>query len=299
MILDASELFKTKYTTSRGQARTKTSGCPDPAPGLITRRRRMPRIKRWFPVNHDINRDPEMWDLCNKFGDKALRCWLEILSIADRNEGDVPGTLNSISTAVGWAIRCRSTKTRRILDDMLTLNWLRFDECLKVTNYAKYHITRDSQKILLAPLPSEPSEPSEPIRSARSPSADLKGVKKKRELDPKIKEVTDRLYAAYPEKFKRCGVMAWIGEAQKYNFAADIIAAALKGFEPYAGTTHDWYPYLDKMIYGLDKNRNRDIHDIEHERNKQETAELAKDMFGDAQVKERAGPYRRRSVSRR
>lgn len=145
----------------------------NPAPGLFTGCgvERMPRIKRWFPVNHDINRDPEMWDLCDKFGEKALRCWLEILSIADRNEGDIPGTLNSISTAVGWAIRCKSTKTLRILNGIMTLGWVRIDDGLKVTNYAKYHKTREPQKILLGSLPSEPSEPSEPSNNKSTSAA--------------------------------------------------------------------------------------------------------------------------------
>src|SRR5688500_16955243 len=101
----------------------------------------MPRIKRWFPVSHDINRDPEIWEMESKFGGKALRVWLEILSIADRNDGDVPGELDSISTVVSWASRIRSTKGRQILDEMLTKGWLHVDGCLKVSKWSKYHRT--------------------------------------------------------------------------------------------------------------------------------------------------------------
>ncbi len=122
----------------------------------------MPRIKRWFPVSHDINRDPEMWDLCAKFGEKALRCWLEILSIADRNEGEIPGQIDSISTSVSWAIRCNTTKTRQILNEIMTLGWIKVDGGMKVSNYKKYHVTRDDYRLPKASHPSEPSEPSEP-----------------------------------------------------------------------------------------------------------------------------------------
>jgi len=125
----------------------------------------MPRIKRWFPVSHDINRDPEMWELCAKFGDKALRCWLEILSIADRNEGELQGSLNSISTAVAWAIRCKSAKTLRILNGMMTINWLHVDGCIKVTNWAKYHKTWEPKKLLDGSLPSYPNLPNLPYKN--------------------------------------------------------------------------------------------------------------------------------------
>jgi hypothetical protein len=52
----------------------------------------MPRIKRWFPVNHNINRDPEVWEMRRTIGEKSLSIWMEFLSIADQNEGQVPGS---------------------------------------------------------------------------------------------------------------------------------------------------------------------------------------------------------------
>ena len=46
----------------------------------------MPRLKRWFPVSHDINDDGQLWELTDEFGDRALRVWLEICSILDKTE---------------------------------------------------------------------------------------------------------------------------------------------------------------------------------------------------------------------
>jgi hypothetical protein len=311
MILDASEFFKTKYTTSRGQARTKTSGCPDPAPGLITRRRRMPRIKHWFHVSHDINGDEEVWELTDKYGVWGLRVWLQLLSIADRNEGVVKGDLRLLSRSMSklWGSNSRRYGTgwrvdraRMMLEWMANKHWISIEsDLIRISNWLIYNPHRDHKKSPSVSPPTYPilSSPSDPIRSTPSPSADSKMDGKKRELDPKIKEVTDLLFRKHREKFIKCRVMTWIGEAQKNSFPTDLIVETLKSFAPRAGEIENWYPYLDKIIYKLDKDRSRDIHDIEHERNKQETAELAKDMFGDAQVKERAGPYRRRSMSRR
>ncbi len=32
----------------------------------------MPRIKRWFPVSHDINADAEVWAMRKQIGEKKL-----------------------------------------------------------------------------------------------------------------------------------------------------------------------------------------------------------------------------------
>jgi hypothetical protein len=265
---------------------------------------------RYFPFSQEFNSDPEGWELTNTFGDRMLRVWLQILAIGDRNGGVIKGTPEQWAPVFARTVFSKNNQKwfRRDSETVLKAlrwfsekHWIRIregsDPALIIVNYAKYHKTRSEN----SPPPNHPnlSEPSEPLRSTHSPSADSKIVGKKRELDPKIKEVTDLLFRRHREKFIKCRVMTWIGEAQKNNFPTDLIAETLKSFAPRAAEIDNWYPYLDKIIYKLDKDRNRDIHDIEHERNKQETAELAKDMFGDAQVKERAGPDRRRSMSRR
>jgi hypothetical protein len=167
----------------------------------------MPRIKRWFPVSHDINRDPEMWDLEAKFGGKALHVWLELLSIADRNDGDIPGELDGISTAVSWASRIRTTKGRRILDDMLTRGWLHVDGCLKVSKWLEYHRTRGPNK-----APSEPSEPSEPSYPKKNTSVSPKGF--------------TEFWTSYPKKKSK-------GQAEKawksLNVTPELLETILNG----------------------------------------------------------------------
>lgn len=46
----------------------------------------MPIPKRYFKMSHEINNDPEVWELTETFGDRSLRLWIQYLSIFDRNE---------------------------------------------------------------------------------------------------------------------------------------------------------------------------------------------------------------------
>jgi hypothetical protein len=46
----------------------------------------MPSPKRWFAVSREINADPELWELEERYGPHALRLWLEILARLDEND---------------------------------------------------------------------------------------------------------------------------------------------------------------------------------------------------------------------
>lgn len=115
----------------------------------------MPRIKRWFPVSHDFNADPELWELTDAFGDRALRVWFECLSIADRNEGELPGPWIAYPSIL--AGRCKSTARHlRVVCEWLT-RWLDVDSqgIARVRNYAKYHRTQEQN-----PLPPDHTRPN-------------------------------------------------------------------------------------------------------------------------------------------
>jgi hypothetical protein len=49
----------------------------------------MPSPKRWFPVSREVNHDPELWEMTELYGDRALRIWLELLAWADKNDNHV------------------------------------------------------------------------------------------------------------------------------------------------------------------------------------------------------------------
>ena len=117
----------------------------------------MPKIRRWFHVSHDINGDEEVWVLRRTVGEKALSIWLEMLSIADRNNGFLLAqhTTDSALPAAyqahvrSVAGRCQATvrTVSAVYDFALSHLWLVQDPVLRVRNHAKYRITREDEKI--------------------------------------------------------------------------------------------------------------------------------------------------------
>lgn len=97
---------------------------------------------RYFPVSQDINADEEVWELTDKFGVSGLRAWLEILSIADRNNGALPGRWEKYPSIL--AGRCKSTTRHLVTVCQFITRWLVVDSqgIARVANYAKYHKTR-------------------------------------------------------------------------------------------------------------------------------------------------------------
>lgn len=191
----------------------------------------MPRSVRYFPVNHDINADPEVWELTDKFGDRALRVWLEILSIADRNYGQLDGTVD------GWAgvlMRVYSSRNPRWVNRDLEnlqnlLRWMsekgwitirersegdqkalreRSEPCLQIANYSKYHKTR-----------GENSSP---------PNLTYPNLTKPTPIVPKGDGHFDRLWNECPKKVgKGAAEKAWHKIKPDKELAEKIIAAMI------------------------------------------------------------------------
>ena len=129
----------------------------------------MPRIRRWHPVSHDFIRDPEVQDLRRRFGHWMSDVWLEMLSVADRNEGRIQGNAERIALGYSWIALESNRKARSIilnaLGFMVERGWIedRKDHFL-VRNYSEYHRTRkhiESHRGIKE-VPSEPSYPNEP-----------------------------------------------------------------------------------------------------------------------------------------
>lgn len=117
----------------------------------------MPRIKRWAPISHDFNRDPQVIQLRKDFGDWAALAWQEILFIADRNDGIVVGTVDQIARILapvslqmyqGRAANAARTILERFKDN----SWITIEQdCIRVVKWLNYHRIREHNQV-----PSEP-----------------------------------------------------------------------------------------------------------------------------------------------
>jgi|RhiMetdeSRZDD1v2_1073273.scaffolds.fasta_scaffold206633_3 hypothetical protein len=126
----------------------------------------MPRIKRYFPVSHDINEDPICWEMTERFGDRSLRMWLELESIADRNEAVIGPMSDSYSGVIAGKSHLSRIKVRSIWDFLVTKEKITPDAPHKWVNYSDFHTTREANENLEGKgkdsLPSEPSYPTYP-----------------------------------------------------------------------------------------------------------------------------------------
>ena len=191
----------------------------------------MPRIKRWFPVSHDINRDSEVWELCKEFGDRALRVWLEILSIGDRNDGNIPGWLAEPSPDLGRALADASRTTgqtvAKVSRRLMELSWIVPGKPARVANHWKYHRSQEREPEHKPIPPNLPSEPNllKSKRATQYPesfevSEEIKAWAKESGLsDPKTELEAFRDYhQAKGSTFKSwdAALRTWLRNAKKF-----------------------------------------------------------------------------------
>ena len=106
-------------------------------------------IKATFPVSQDFNRDPEVIELRQKFGDWMGFAWLEMLAIARRNGGKIPIGVEDLSDQLApislLKNHRRAAKIIRnsIVGFMSIKRWLivGFGEIL-IAKYLKYNRTQ-------------------------------------------------------------------------------------------------------------------------------------------------------------
>lgn len=167
----------------------------------------MPTITRWFRVTHDINSDPEIWELRERYTDRAALVWLECLSIADRNSGVIGP--RSDQTVNQLASKCRTTRAKvfNIVEWCLDRGWIAIgqapdanpmptrsrpdanpvstrsahDQYLRIANWRKYNKRRGDDESLSETSPSETPHPT-PKEQAAKPAAPVDKVK---EIGPK------------------------------------------------------------------------------------------------------------------
>ena len=157
----------------------------------------MPRIKRWFPVSHDINHNPFMRELAQRHGLAGWRIWLEILSIADRNEGLVDctsqGAVRRLSSAAESRFKVVSSVTEALFKAGSIVLQDPLNHVTRVVNYAEYHRTEERKKFPTRPDPTEPDltyikNKNKSMRVITRPPASKNS---KKETDPRIRPFID------------------------------------------------------------------------------------------------------------
>lgn len=143
----------------------------------------MPRIRRWFPVNHNINRDPEVWVMRQQIGEKALSIWLEFLSIADQHEGQIPGDYQPLIRSVSGTCQATVRTVSAVYQYAISKVWLKSEPTLHVVNYWNYHRHREPIKNFFGSLPSEPSEPKDTRKAAEAAPPKIKDIRPQTEYD--------------------------------------------------------------------------------------------------------------------
>lgn len=246
-------------------------------------------MAKYFPVSQDFNDDPETWQLTDEFGDRALRTWIEILSILDRNRNEWK-LVERWEFVLGKKLRMSPAKCRLIVGWMLAKHWLIVGQysadgsphILHAPKYEKYHKMRSG--VSLPPNLTYPnltiSSHQNAQKSNASPSAGFDKSKKKEgdlgmsrsmNLSPELKLVADKVYNSDRDKFQR--IAAWIGQGRKHAYLESDMAEALSQFWEYR-FIDDWYPYLDQILDKVVKTRHAREHDLETERLRREAREF-------------------------
>ena len=142
----------------------------------------MPRIKRWYHVSHRFNHDPEVRALRRDYADWMGYVWLEMLSWADLNNGEIKGKQAAIAESLSDVSLTKrpSLASKHIINAMGFMEkcgWIRIEtDRILIAKYADYNPSRDAKQIpqgnqLGSPpiLPILPSEPKEEDVSCANP----------------------------------------------------------------------------------------------------------------------------------
>lgn len=104
-----------------------------------------------------------------QIGEKSLSIWLEILSIADRNESELPGDYEELIRSIAGKCQATVRTVSLVFDYAKSRLWFESEPTLRVAKYWKYHRLQEQNKTPTgnrkSSLPSEPSEPSLPNKS--------------------------------------------------------------------------------------------------------------------------------------
>lgn len=226
----------------------------------------MARYKRYFPVSHQFNHDPDIIELKQKFGLSGVCLWLEFLSLADQKENRV--TVNDYWLAnVSKLVSCRFLTGLEILNWIVRKGWLTpnkpFTKGLEMvygaSNYAEYHrsYSRNSEN---SPAKSE-NIGVPPNLTIPHLTKEKESIKKKKAASGSVRgffEAAERIIDFINNKGNK-GYQAWLypkDQPRKPSASLELIAhrlrdgyteANLRGIA--AKKYSDWQHDPERMLY--------------------------------------------------
>jgi hypothetical protein len=135
------------------------------------------RYKRFFPVSHDFNFDPEFNRLCRECGLPGVRFWFQLLALLDKTE-------NQYNAGKELDVRlfsgCCGTKPKMIWTSyrlLLDMKWITSEVdtnknlIISAPNYMKYHRTQvpKSESNGVPPNLTKPNQ-TKPLKDRSTPS---------------------------------------------------------------------------------------------------------------------------------
>lgn len=166
-------------------------------------------------MSHDFNRDNEVVEARKKFGDWVGFAWLECLSVGDRNDGIVPGTIEQIADRLApislQKYHKPSAKTAQMfLKYAADYGWIRIENThIVILKHAKYHKTRGPKEAL-----SETNEPKQPKQTEqdknKSPSKEARDL---------AQTLSDFIFRNIPDRTvpTPAQIMSWAADADKIH----------------------------------------------------------------------------------
>jgi hypothetical protein len=247
----------------------------------------MPKIKRYFPVSHQFNRDPEVRELRQKYADWMGYVWQEMCSISDMNEGEVPGKAEEIAKSLAYIslkkyLKPAEKTIQKAFEFMSNRGWICIESSsnpgqidrILVLKYAKYHRTpeRDPVPPNLPNLPNLPKEKKHSLPQSGEES-EISSFRDQIEDDRKmlqrsirrveasageLQEVAaemqggfDRIWAIYPRKEKRAKAERIF---RKARIDPELMAQIIEAIEKQSKTDKwrsdggRWVPLLENYL---------------------------------------------------
>jgi hypothetical protein len=189
--------------------------------------------------------------MTRRFGDRSYRVWVEILSIADRYDGLVPGASEYLGTCLAGKCQVTQRTVLKVLEFAESKLWIVSDPVRRVRNHLKYRPTRGDKQIpegkqtASPPLLHTPTLPT-PKALKRTMSAPA---------DRSFLNGFDALWKSYPEpRGSKDDALKAYKEKKPPPEALEALKAQI-AYKAECDTRDQFWPQLPHLVRWIKKRR--------------------------------------------